>query len=60
LAGEDGLSPSITIFFSNTLVSNHRFPFMMLMAVNKEENKFNFKEVIVSALKSLRQIKQFN
>jgi hypothetical protein len=23
LAGEDGLSPSITIFFSNTLVSNH-------------------------------------
>jgi hypothetical protein len=33
---------------------------MMLMAVNKEENKFNFKEVIVSALKSLRQIKQFN
>jgi hypothetical protein len=33
---------------------------MMLMAVIKEENKFNFKEVIVYALKSLIQIKQFN
>jgi hypothetical protein len=32
----------------------------MLMAVIKEENKFNFKEVIVYALKSLIQIKQFN
>jgi hypothetical protein len=30
------------------------------MAVIKEENKFNFKEVIVYALKSLIQIKQFN
>ena len=35
-----------------------RFPFMMLTAANKEKkNKFNFKEVIVSALKSLIQIK---
>ena len=33
---------------------------MMLTAVNKEEIKFNFKEVIVYVLKSLIQIKQFN
>jgi hypothetical protein len=33
-----------------------RFP-LMLTTANKEESKFNFKEVIVSALKSLIQIK---
>jgi len=33
---------------------------MMLTAANKEEIKFDFKEVIVYVLKSLIQIKQFN
>jgi hypothetical protein len=33
---------------------------MMLTAANNERKQFNFKEAIVSALKSLIQIKQFN
>jgi hypothetical protein len=39
------------------LLKADRFPLMMLTAANKEKNKFNFKEVFVSALKSLIQIK---
>jgi hypothetical protein len=42
----------------NIYIKSDRFPLMMLTAANKEKkNKFNFKEVFVSALKSLIQIK---
>ena len=43
----------------NIYIKADSFPLMMLTAVNnlKKENKFNFKEVFVSALKSLIQIK---
>ena len=41
----------------NIYIKADRFPFMMLTAQIKKENKFNFKEVIVSALMSLIQIK---
>ena len=41
----------------NIYIKADRFPLMMLTAANKEGNKFNFKEVFVSALKSLIQIK---
>jgi hypothetical protein len=37
----------------NKYIKADRFPFMMMTAQIKKENKFNFKEVIVSALKSL-------
>ena len=40
----------------NIYIKADSFPLMMLTAANKE-NKFNFKEVFVSALKSLIQIK---
>ena len=43
----------------NIYIMADRFP-LMLTTANKEESKFNFKEVIVSALKSLIQIKYFN
>jgi hypothetical protein len=41
-------------------IKTGRFPFMMPTAVNKDINKFNFKEVIVCALTSLIQIKKIN
>jgi hypothetical protein len=42
----------------NIYIKADRFPLMMLTAPQiKKENKFNFKEVFVSALKSLIQIK---
>jgi hypothetical protein len=40
----------------NIYIKADRFPLMMPTAI-KKENKFNFKEVFVSALKSLIQIK---
>jgi hypothetical protein len=40
----------------NIYIKEDRFPLLMLAAANKE-NKFNFKEVFVSELKSLIQIK---
>jgi hypothetical protein len=36
-------------------IEAYRFPFMMLTATNKERNKLNVKEVMVSVLKSLIQ-----
>jgi hypothetical protein len=41
----------------NIYIKADSFPLMMLTAANnlKKENKFNFKEVFVSALKSLIQ-----
>ena len=44
-------------YIRNIYIKVDRFPFMMLTAANKEKKIFNFKEVIVSALKSLIQIK---
>jgi hypothetical protein len=41
----------------NIYIKADRFHLMMLTVAKKKENKFNFKEVIVSALKSLIQIK---
>jgi hypothetical protein len=42
----------------NIYIKADRFPFMMLTAANKKkENKFNFTQVIVSALKPLIKIK---
>jgi hypothetical protein len=43
----------------NIYIKADRFPLMMLSmtAANKERKQINFKEVIVSALKSLIQIK---
>ena len=41
----------------NIYIKADRFPLMMLTAANKERKIFFFKEVIVSALKSLIQIK---
>ena len=38
-------------------IEAYRFPFMMLTATNKERNKLNVKEVMVSVLKSLIQKK---
>jgi hypothetical protein len=40
----------------NIYIKADRFPLMMLTAQIKKENKFNFKEVFVSALKSLIRI----
>ena len=41
----------------NIYLKADSFPLMMLTPQIKKENKFNFKEVFVSALKSLIQIK---
>ena len=40
----------------NIYIKADRFPLMMLQPQIKKENKFNVKEVFVSALKSLIQI----
>jgi hypothetical protein len=41
----------------NIYIKTDRFPFVMLTAANKERKQIYFKEVFVSALKSLIQIK---
>jgi hypothetical protein len=45
------------LFSSRASFQADSFPLMMLTPQIKKENKFNFKEVFVSALKSLIQIK---